>query len=110
MLLTKENASAALLKSRKSKIVECGEFEVRVAALTISQQLIIEKVSQGTEDKSMLICHMLSLCCVDGDGNPIFDSPEEADKFPAEIAIKLFNECLAISAIEEGALEDKAKN
>ncbi len=110
MLLNKNNLQELLINKRQSRIVSIDDFDVRLLAMTLDQQLKIEALSKESKGNNHLVNAMLQFSCVDEAGSPLFGSDDEVNSIPANIAVRLFTECLAINGIDDKALESKAKN
>ena len=106
-LLNKDNAK---LIQRKSKTVSFEEYdlEVKLMALTLSQQLEVEETNK--DNQSAFVLSMIQYSCVDENNAPLFDSVDDVANLPADLTIKIFKECLQLNHLVENDLEKLAKN
>jgi len=107
MLLNKDNLKNHI--TRRVKVVEFDGFEVKLKQMGIKQQLEVEAINVKKASISDLVFPVLIRCCVDENDSPLFDD-ESVAELPTEIAIKLFDECLALNSLAKNDLEDRAKN
>lgn len=108
MLLNKNNFNDCV--KRKTAVVSCDDFDVKIQSLLIEDQLQIEKLSSSESTESQnIVFLMLKLSCVDEDGNNII-TDANVKQLPASAALQIFNECLALNGLSDTALEEKAKN
>lgn len=107
MLLSKGNFNEIV--KRRSKVVECPEFDVKIQSLLIEDQLQIEKLSNEKQEDNQLVFLMLKLSCIDDDNNLVLDD-ENVKKLPSDVALKLFDECLKLNGLGGNEIEQRAKN
>lgn len=107
MKLTKDNVSK--LSDRRTKVVNVGEWEIKIIEMTIPQQLQVEEVIRDKKSNSDLIVPVLKYSVVDDDNNLIFDD-ETINTLPAGLAANLFKHCIEFNSIDEQELEERAKN
>lgn len=107
MLLSKGNFNEIV--KRRSKVVECSEFDVKIQSLLIEDQLQIEKLSNEKQEDNQLVFLMLKLSCIDDDNNLVLDD-ENVKKLPSDVALKLFDECLKLNGLGGNEIEQRAKN
>lgn len=107
MLLNKDNFKDVV--KRKVKIIKCGEFDVKIQALLIEDQLQIEKLNNDKQEDNQLVFLMLRLSCVDDNNAPVLDD-DNVKKLPSDVALKLFDECLKLNGLNGKELEERAKN
>lgn len=105
MLLNKDNVKKFI--KRKSKVIQFDDFEIKIIAMTIEQQLMIEK---GNKEKDgNMIFNLLKFSCVD-ENDDLFLSDDIINEFPSNFVLQLFEECLNLNNLAESDLENKAKN
>lgn len=108
MILNKENYKSII--KRKSEIVKIDNVEIKIKALSIKQQIEIEKLnnSDNNED-SLLMFELLKMCCVD-DNDEVFLTDEIINTMSSTFVLKLFDKCLRINNLGEKDVEAIAKN
>lgn len=100
---------------RRVKEVEIEEWggSVRIQSLSVQGQVDFEEASlKEGAGKQAAIFAMILACAIDEKGDKLF-KPEDVsflqEKSPTAI-LKLFNACLALNAIKELDINEKAKN
>ena len=108
MLLDKNNFDS--LVKRKTKVIKCDGFEVKIQALLIQDQIEIEKLNaKDNKEDNELVFLMLKLSCINDSGELILDD-NNVKKLPSNIALHIFSECLKINGLSNDELEARAKN
>ena len=95
------------------KVVDVPKWgDVRIKAMSIIEQIEFENLNRTKKDDSDLIFNMLAICCVDDNGDRLFnkeDIPALQKKSSAPVLF-LFQECLSFNSMQPGELEKQAKN
>ncbi len=111
-LLTKAQIFAC--EDIRSKIVSVPEWggDMKIRTLSIADQIEFEKSNKNKKHDSDAIFTMLTLCCVNEEGNRMFDKQDlEALQSKSSAAIlRVFKECLDLNSLNDGDLEKQAKN
>lgn len=112
MLLSKGQIFAS--EDIQSKIINVPQWngDVKIKVMSIEEQIEFEKLNKEKKHESDVIFAMLYLCCVDEDGNKLFDKKDlpEMQKKSSAVILKLFKECLDLNSLNENDLEKQAKN
>lgn len=80
--------------------------------MTIADQIEFEAMNKDKKHESDIIFSMLSLCCIDDNGEKLFckDDLPEIQKKSSSVILRLFKECMDLNALNEKDLDTKAKN
>lgn len=112
MLLTKEQIFAC--EDIRSKVVNIPQWkgDVKIRVMSIADQIEFEALNKDKKSDTDIIFAMLSLCCIDNEGNKLFDKKDlpEIKKKSSAVILKLFKECLDLNSLNEKDLDIKAKN
>lgn len=103
MLINKDNKN---LLHTKKKLITIDDFEIYIVQIGIKQQLELEK--RTVDCKEELVPGVVHLCCVDENGDQLF-TPEDIEKLPTDLAVKIFNECIEYSECSKLGVEERAK-
>lgn len=106
MLLNKQNFAKAI--KPKSKVIKVGDVEVKIQALSIQEQINLEKANENKDDGSPIF-ELVRRCCVD-DKDECFLDDDMIKSMPGNIVISIFKECLEINNLNEKDIDATAKN
>jgi len=86
--------------------------EIRVRALSIKDQLAFEELASGHDDQSELMFQLILKCCIDEDGELMFDEEDVINlkEKSADIIVTLFKAILNINNIDQNEVDNLAKN
>lgn len=112
MLLNKESIFAA--KDLSYKEVEIPQWggSVRIKVMSIAEQIEFERLNKSKKDDSDLVFALLSQCCVDADGNHLFnkDDVKNLNEKSSAPVLHLFKACLELNEMAKSDLDKQAKN
>lgn len=112
MLLNKNDIFASKdLTFREVEIPQWGG-NVRIKVMSIAEQIAFERLNKSKKDDSELVFALLSQCCVDEDGNHLFneDDISELNKKSSTPVLVLFKACLDLNSMNQVDLDKQAKN
>ncbi len=107
MLLTKQNVKGIKCKNTVLRIDEY-DMEINLRAMSLSEQLEVEEKSK--QNKNLFISQILKNCCVDDQGQQLFDTIEDVESLPADLTLLIFKECLKLNGLGDKDVEKLAKN
>ena len=86
--------------------------DIKVRAFDFAKQIAFEKRKSNIKDDSELVLLMLEMSIVDDNDECIFneETVQVLKKKSSQALFKIFKECLSINALDEGGVENKAKN
>jgi hypothetical protein len=86
--------------------------EIRVRALSIKDQLAFEELATGNDDQSELMFQLILKCCIDEDGELMFNEEDVINlkEKSADIIVTLFKAILNINNIDQNEVDNLAKN
>lgn len=108
--VNKNNLLELLNSGKKKEKVSFGDYEMYVAALTISEQLEIEALTKQSEGSTDLVRALIRFACVDEDDNKLFTDNILIDKMPAALASLVFETALKLNGLDKQDLKVRAKN
>lgn len=112
-LLTKEAILAA--EDRKTTDVDCPEWGGAVRVATIQALVHDRWMARHAKDGAspeMFRIQYVALCCVDGEGNPLFtpDDVEALGRKSFQPINRLYEAAAELNGLATGVAEDVAKN
>lgn len=84
--------------------------DVRLRVLNAGQQIEFAETLADAQKAKYLAFHMITACAIDGQGNQLFEDDSWLRQQDPEIIAMLFQECLKLNKLNEGAVEEDAKN
>jgi hypothetical protein len=84
------------------------DLDINLRAMSLLEQLSVEENSKLNKD--LFISQILMNCCMDENGDQLFDSIKDVESLPADLTLAIFKACLSLNNLGEKDVEKLAKN